>query len=512
MKTIPPLQGAARVWATTALALATFMQVLDTTITNVAIPTISGDLGASVTEGTWVITSFGVANAISVLLSGWVARRFGEVRVFMVATLGFVLTSFLSGMAPSLGLLILFRVLQGLLAGPLIPLSQSLLLASYPPEKKTLALALWAMTVILAPIVGPILGGWITDNWVWGGIFFINVPVGLFVAAVALWQLRGRETETQTQPVDKVGLVLLVITISAFQIMLDLGNQDEWFSSTRIITLAIIAAVGLLFLLLWERDEAYPVLDLALFRQRNFTVGALSLSLGYLMYFGSILLLPLLMQENLGYTATQAGLALAPVGLLPVILSPLIGRFSNRIDLRLLVTLAFAVFAACYYWRTFYTPAISFGWLAWPQLVQGIGVACFFMPLTAITLSGLPPERIASAASMSNFMRTMSGTIGVSLVTALWDNMEKVHHVNLVQQINPYHPVAQNSLAALQAQGFSTAQALGLINQQITQRSYFMSATDIFYLFAVLFLLLIGLVWLARGPFSEKPADAGEPG
>ncbi|WP_288841574.1 DHA2 family efflux MFS transporter permease subunit [uncultured Deefgea sp.] len=509
MSTVSPLYGSARIWATAALALATFMQVLDTTITNVAIPTISGDLGASVTEGTWVITSFGVANAISVLLSGWVAQRFGEVRVFMVGVIGFVITSFLSGIAPSLDMLIFFRVLQGLLAGPLIPLSQSLLLACYPPEKKTLALALWAMTIILAPIVGPILGGWITDNWVWGGIFFINVPVGLFVAGVAFWQLKGRETAKLSQPVDRVGLALLIITICAFQIMLDLGNQYEWFSSNRIIALAIIAAVGLVFLLIWERDEPYPVLDLALFKHRNFTIGSLSLSLGFLMYFSSILLLPLLMQEHLGYTATMAGLALAPVGLLPVVLSPLIGRYSSKIDLRLLVSLAFLVFAGCYYWRTFYTPAISFGWLAWPQFVQGVGVACFFMPLTAITLSGLPPERIASAASMSNFMRTMSGTIGVSLVTAMWDNQEKIHHANLVQQINPYNPVVQDSLSGLMAHGFSMPQALGLINQKITQLGFFMSANDIFGLFAVLFIVLIALVWFARGPFSESQDGAG---
>lgn len=502
MSRIAPLEGMNRVWATVALALATFMQVLDTTITNVAVPSIAGDLGASVTEGTWVITSFGVSNAISVLLAGWVARRFGEVRVFMVATIGFVTTSFLSGISPTLDSLIFCRVLQGALAGPLIPLSQSLLLATYPKEKQGLALALWAMMVVIAPICGPIFGGWITDNWVWGGIFFINVPIGALVIGLSAWQLKGRETPTEQLPVDRVGLALLVLAVSALQVMLDLGNQKDWFNSGEIVALALVAAVCGVALLVWERDEPYPVLDLDLFRDRNFTVGVLCTSLGFLMYFGSVLLLPLLMQENLGYTATLAGLATAPIGLMPVLLAPMIGRYANRVDLRYLVTFAFAVFAVCFYWRTHYTPAISFGWLAWPQFVQGVGLACFLIPLTTITLSRVPPERMASAASMSNFLRTMSGSVGVSLLTTWWDNLATVHHSDLTDKVSRYDALWREQGAALG--GATSPQALAEVNQQATQLAYFMSAGDIFWLFSILFLLLIVLVWFARPPFAAK--------
>lgn len=235
----PPLQGMRLVLVTLALSLAVFMEVLDTTIANVAVPVIAGDLGAATTQGTWVITSFAVANAISIPLTGFMARRFGEVKVFVWSVIGFVIMSWLCGIAHNLELLVLFRVLQGFVAGPLIPLSQSLLMASYPPQKRTLALALWAMTVVVAPVLGPILGGWISDNWHWGWIFFINVPIGIAAAFVAWRQLRHRETETERTPVDYVGLMLMVLGVGALQMMLDRGKELDWFSSTEIIVLAV---------------------------------------------------------------------------------------------------------------------------------------------------------------------------------------------------------------------------------------------------------------------------------
>jgi MFS transporter, DHA2 family, multidrug resistance protein len=261
-----PLEGARLAWMTVALAMATFMQVLDSTIANVAIPTISGNLGASNSQGTWVITSFGVANAISIPITGWLAKRFGEVRLFLWSTILFAAASWLCGISSSLEMLIFFRVLQGIVAGPLIPLSQSLLLSNYPPAKRSMALAMWSMTVIVAPICGPVLGGYISDNYHWGWIFFINVPLGIAVALVAMSTLKGRETKTEIKPIDTVGLVLLALGVGCLQVMLDKGKELDWFNSTEIIVLTVVAVVALCFLLVWELTDEHPVVDLSLFK------------------------------------------------------------------------------------------------------------------------------------------------------------------------------------------------------------------------------------------------------
>lgn len=361
-----PLQGGKLAIMTIALALATFMQVLDSTIANVAIPTIAGNLGASNSQGTWVITSFGVANAISIPITGWLAKRIGEVRLFMWSTALFALTSWLCGISQSLEMLIFFRVLQGLVAGPLIPLSQSLLLNNYPPAKRNMALALWSVTIVVAPILGPILGGYISDNYHWGWIFFINVPFGVLIIMCISNTLAGRETKTEIKPIDTIGLVLLVVGVGALQIMLDQGKELDWFNSTEIIVLTIIAVVALSFLIVWELTDEHPVIDLSLFKSRNFTIGCLTLSLAYMIYFGTIVLLPLLLQEVFGYTATWAGLAAASVGLLPLIITPIIGKFGGKVDLRYIISFSFIMFAVCFYWRAYtFEPGMDFATVAW---------------------------------------------------------------------------------------------------------------------------------------------------
>lgn len=309
-----PLEGAQLVIMTIALSLATFMQVLDSTIANVAIPTIAGNLGSSLSQGTWVITSFGVANAISIPITGWLAKRVGEVKLFLWSTTAFAIASWACGVSNSLTMLIFFRVIQGIVAGPLIPLSQSLLLSNYPPAKRSIALALWSMTVIVAPICGPILGGYISDNYHWGWIFFINVPIGVAVVLMTLQTLRNRETKTEQRRIDGVGLALLIIGIGSLQVMLDRGKELDWFSSNEIIILTIVAVVAISFLIVWELTDDNPIVDLSLFKSRNFTIGCLCISLAYMLYFGAIVLLPQLLQEVYGYTATWAGLASAPVG------------------------------------------------------------------------------------------------------------------------------------------------------------------------------------------------------
>ncbi|MDC7690604.1 DHA2 family efflux MFS transporter permease subunit [Vogesella indigofera] len=497
----PPLEGRSRALVTLALSLATFMQVLDTTIANVAIPTIAGDLGASTSQGTWVITSFGVANAISVPITGWLAKRVGEVRLFLLATIGFVISSWLCGLAPSLELLILFRVLQGLLAGPMIPLSQSLLLQSYPPDKRAIAMALWTMTIIVAPIFGPILGGWLSDNWHWSWIFYINIPIGAAAAALVWRELRHRETTILQLPIDKVGLILLVLGVGCLQMMLDRGKELDWFHSGEIVLYGIIALLALSYLVVWELTDQHPVIDLSLFRDRNFSVGVISVSVGFMLYFGAIVLMPLLMQTQMGYTATEAGLATAPIGILPVLLSPIIGKNAHRLDMRWVVTFSFLMFAACFYWRySTFNPAMDFASVAWPQFVQGFAIAGFFMPLTTITLSNMKPQQLASASSLSNFMRTLAGSIGASLTTWQWEHREGLHHTQLTEHVSLYDSATRDTLAAMQQAGLSAEQAAAVIAGDISRQGLFLGANEVFWLATVLFLLLTGLVWLSRPP------------
>ncbi len=500
-----PLQGGALAMLTLVLSLATFMLVLDSTIANVAIPTIAGDLGASSSQGTWVITSFGVANAISIPITGWLAKRFGEVRLFLIATLLFVLASWLCGIANSLEMLIVFRVLQGAVAGPIIPLSQSLLLNNYPPEKRGMALAFWSMTIVVAPICGPILGGWISDNIHWGWIFFINVPIGLAVVLISWKILEGRESRISHQPVNTIGLILLALGVGALQLMLDQGRELDWFNSTEIVVLTIIAAVGLIALIIWELTDDNPVVDVSLFKSRNFTVGCVSTSLAFLVYSGTVVLIPLLLQQVYNYTATWAGLAAAPVGLLPILLAPIIGKFGNKIDMRILITVSFMVYALTFYWRAVtFEPEMTFMDVALPQFVQGLAVACFFMPLTTITLSGLPPEKMASASSLFNFLRTLAGSIGTSLTTFIWYNRETVHHTQLTEVINPYNPISQQFFQTMGSFGLSEEQTASYIARQITAQGFIIGANEIFLVSAITFISLVVLIWFAKPPFSSK--------
>ena len=500
-----PLQGGALAMLTLVLSLATFMLVLDSTIANVAIPTIAGDLGASSSQGTWVITSFGVANAISIPITGWLAKRFGEVRLFLVSTLLFVLASWLCGISHSLEMLIVFRVLQGAVAGPIIPLSQSLLLNNYPPEKRGMALAFWSMTIVVAPICGPILGGWISDNIHWSWIFFINVPIGLAVVLISWKLLEGRESRISHQPVNTVGLILLALGIGALQLMLDQGRELDWFNSTEIVVLTIIAAVGLIALIIWELTDDNPVVDVSLFKSRNFTVGCVSTSLAFLVYSGTVVLIPLLLQQVYNYTATWAGLAAAPVGLLPILLAPIIGKFGNKIDMRILITVSFMVYALTFYWRAVtFEPEMTFMDVALPQFVQGLAVACFFMPLTTITLSGLPPEKMASASSLFNFLRTLAGSIGTSLTTFIWYNREAVHHTQLTEVINPYNPISQQFFQTMGSFGLSEEQTASYLARQITAQGFIIGANEIFLVSAITFISLVVLIWFAKPPFGGK--------
>ncbi|MDR0211512.1 MAG: DHA2 family efflux MFS transporter permease subunit [Pseudomonas putida] len=493
---------------TIGLSLATFMQVLDTTIANVALPTISGNLGVSYEQGTWVITSFAVSNAIALPLTGWLSRRFGEVKLFIWATLLFVLASFLCGVAQSMPELVAFRVLQGVVAGPLYPMTQTLLIAVYPPAKRGMALALLAMVTVVAPIAGPILGGWITDSYSWPWIFFINVPIGLFAAAVVRQQMRTRPVVTSRQPMDYIGLLTLIIGVGALQVVLDKGNDLDWFESSFIVIGSLISVVFLAIFIIWELTDRHPVVNLRLFVHRNFRVGTLVMVLGYAGFFGINLILPQWLQTQMGYTATWAGLAVAPIGLLPVVLSPFVGKYAHRVDLRLLAGLAFLAIGASCYMRAGFTSEVDFQHVALVQLFMGIGVALFFMPTLSILLSDLPPHQIADGSGLATFLRTLGGSFAASLTTWIWIRRADQHHAYLSEHISQYDPSTQHMLEQL---GGANPQSYAQLERILNGQAYMMSTVEYFTLMAWVFAGLILLVWLARPPFTAKagPASAG---
>lgn len=503
-----PLEGRARLFGTIALSSAVFMNVLDSSIANVSIPTIAGDLGVSATQGTWVITSFAVANAITVPLTGWLTQRFGQVRLFVLSVLLFVLTSWLCGFSWSLESLVLFRIMQGAVAGPMIPLSQSLMLGSYPKDKAGMALAMWSMTILVGPVAGPLLGGWISDNYSWPWIFYINVPVGL-LAGWASWQLYKHRDSVRTKlPIDTMGLALLVLWVGALQLMLDKGKELDWFASPAITSMAVVAIVSFVFFVIWELTAKHPVVDLTLFKNRNFSAGVITISVGYGLFFGTVVLLPLWMQSTLGYTATYAGIASAPVGILAILFSPLVGKMLSKHDPRLIATFAFLVFALISYMRANFNTQVDLVTIMIPTFIQGAAMATFFIPLTTITLSGLDPNRIPSAAGLSNFVRLLFGAFGTSITTTMWDSRASLHHAQLTEIARPGEPAFDAAMAGLQQKGFSLEQSVAVINNMIDQQAFTISATDIFYASAILFLILMGLVWIAR-PKSNK-SGAGD--
>lgn len=504
-----PLHGGALVLGTVALSLATFMNVLDSSIANVSLPAIAGDLGVSPTQGTWVITSFGVSNAISVPLTGWLTQRFGAVRLFTASVLLFVLASWMCGLATSLEMLIGFRVLQGLVAGPMIPLSQTLLLSSYPPSKAGMALAMWAMTTLVAPVTGPLLGGWITDNMTWPWIFYINIPVGLG-AALVTWRIYAqRETPRRKLPIDTVGLALLVLWVGALQIMLDKGKELDWFESPQILALAATAAIGFVVFLVWELTQEHPVVELRLFAKRNFLFGAMALAVAYGLFFGNVVLLPLWLQQYMGYTASVAGMAVAPVGLLAILLSPIVGRNVSKVDPRSLATVAFAGFGLVLWMRSHFTVQSDFNTIMVPTILQGAAIAFFFIPLSAITLNGLRPDQIPSASGLSNFVRITAGAMGTSTVTTIWENRATLHHAHMAEQLTSANPVATGSIDALTSSGMGMQQALAMVSRLIDQQAFTRAADDVYLASAVLFLCLIPVIWLAKPQRTGAAVDAG---
>jgi DHA2 family multidrug resistance protein len=479
------------------LAFSNFMVVLDLTIANVSVPHIAGGLGVSPSEGTWVITSYAVAEAISVPLTGWLAKRYGEVRLFVAGMIGFGLFSFLCGTAPSLGALVAFRIGQGLAGGPIMPISQTLLLRIFPRDKHAMAMGIWSMTTITAPIFGPILGGTISDNWGWNWIFFINVPIAVACSLAAIAVLRNAETETSRMRIDYIGLGLLILAVGALQMMLDLGRERDWFGSSFIVALAVLAAVAFAFLIVWEWFEREPIVDLKVFRHAGFTFSVVSLVFTFAVFFSTIVVIPLWLQSSLGYTATWAGYATAFNGVAAVVLAPVAAILSQKVDPRILVSGGIVWLAVTSLTRVlWWSNDADFWTLALPQLIQGAGMPFFFVPLTTLALGAVEESEVASAAGVMNFLRTMSGAIGTAIGVTMWQNDAQATRSELTDVLHG----TSAAMHTLQAQGFSVEQSRAFISQLVDSQATAISTVQLFATCAVIFLGAATIIWLAPKP------------
>lgn len=492
-----PAFSGARMWlAGVVLALSNFMVVLDTSIANVSVPHIAGSLAIAPDQGTWVITSYSVADAICVPLTGWLATRFGSVRTFLFAMAGFCLFSLLCGLSVSLGMLVVCRVGQGFCGGPLMPLTQTLLLRVFPPAKRGQAMAIWAMTTVLAPIAGPLLGGAISDNWSWHWIFFINLPIGA-ACLIGTWTLvRKIETKTERQPIDVTGLVLLFVWVGALQIMLDIGRDHDWFASSRVIALAIVAAIGFCAFLIWELTEKHPVVDVRVFRHRGFTVAVVALSLTYGAYFSSVVVTPQWLQGAMGYTAQWSGQVIAWSGLLALVFSPLAGRLSSRADPRLLVSIGVIWMAFAIGIRSHWNSGVDYWTLAIPHLLIGAGVPFFFVPLSMLTLSSVETSETASAAGLSSFARTLSGALATSIATTMWANNQQTDRAHLVDALHTDQSLADR----LGGLGMGDGTMRALLSRLVDQESVALATTHLFQISAALMLFAAAFVWLVPKP------------
>jgi DHA2 family multidrug resistance protein len=504
----PPLHGGKLLFLTAAIATASFMEILDMTIVNVSVPAISGSLGVTTSEGTWAISSYMLAAAIMQPLTGWIGRRFGEVRTFVTSILLFMVFSALCGLATSLPMLVAARLIQGLVSGPMMSVAQAILLRNYPIERRGMAIALWSMVIIIAPIFGPIIGGWITDNLSWPWLFYINLPVGAFSAAACWSILRHRESKKVKLPIDAIGLTLLVVGVGSLQFMLDNGNEKDWFNSPIIVIAGLVSVISVSFLIPWELTDKHPVIDLHLFERRNFRVGTVVIGVAYFALSGVNVIFPLWLQTTVGYTATWAGLAVAPIGLLALVAAPLVGRNMNRLNLRLAASFAFVVFAFAIFWAATLNDTASFSQFATPRFLQGLGIAFFFLPLNQIMLSGVPPSDLASASGLSNFVRTMSGSIATALTVFLWNRRTDYHHAVLTEHVSNSAGAWTQYQAQLNDHGVAGTGAFQYVDQVITSQAMTLGVNDVFHFLGWMYLLLIPFVWLAKPPFTARGADA----
>ena len=498
------LHGLPLIIATLAVALASFMNVLDTTIAIVALPTISGNLGATPSQGTWIITSYSVCLAVVLPLSGWITRRFGDVHTFCVAVLLFSAASWLCAIASSFNQLLLFRAIQGFSGGLLLPLSQTLLLRMYPPEKHGLALGIWGITSAVAPVVGPMLGGVITDTFGWPWIFLINIPIGLFSAYVCWKLLRPFESEKFHEPTDFVGLFLLIVGVICFQLVLDRGHELDWLASIPIRIMLVVSVLFFFLFLAWERGAEHPVVDLSLFTHRNFVTGSFLISILYMCFVLATVLYPIWMQTTLGYTATWAGLVMAPFGLLPIIMMPLVGQRLRQWDARPTVTFGICIFVLAYYLHAQTSTETTATFIASVRLLMGAAMPFAWMPLMLLALVGLPADKLASATGIFNFVRMLASSLGTAAGVTLWDHRTILHRSQLAETISPDSPQYQQTMKLLSQRLPDSQSALAALDQAVTAQARTLALDDIFYLSAAIMLPLAFIAWLLPAHASNE--------
>jgi DHA2 family multidrug resistance protein len=496
----------------------TFMEVLDTTVVNVSLPHIAGSLSASIEEATWVLTSYLVANAIILPITGWLATRFGRKNLLMASVVGFTLSSFLCGLAPNLPLLVIFRVLQGASGGCLQPLSQSVLLEAFPPDQRGKAMGFWGLGIVVAPVMGPVLGGWLTDNYSWRWVFYINLPVG--IASIVMTRLfvfdppylkrvRGR--------IDYWGIGMLTLWVGALQVVLDKGQQEDWLESSFIRAFAAVTIFALIGFLIREFTTRNPVVNLRVFRHRTYSAGVFLMTVVGFVLYGSLVLLPLWLQTLLGYPSLQAGIALAPRGLGSMLGMPLVGAAIGKIDPRKLLAAGLTVGGVTLFQFSRLNLEAGYWDFFWPQFLQGFGLSMLFVPLTTITMSPISREGMGNATSLFNLMRNIGGSVGIAIVTTLDARFTQKYVNRLGEDITPYSPQANRLMESMRSMWLSTGSGPGLAERQATasvfgivQRQAAMLAfVELFVLLAAVFLLMIPLIFTMRRPPKGAAAGVG---
>jgi len=492
------------------VTMATFMEVLDTAIANVSLPHIAGSLSASIDESTWVLTSYLVSNAVVLPISGWLATRIGRKRFYLTCVVLFTVSSLLCGLAPNLGLLVFFRVLQGVGGGGLAPSEQAILADTFPPQKRGMAFAVYGMAVVMAPAIGPTLGGFITDHYSWRWVFFINVPVGiaslLLSSRVLVDPPHLVEAKKRVGPIDSIGLGLIAVGLGALEYVLDKGQEEDWFNSHTIVIFSAIAAVSLVSFVLWEWRQEHPVVEVRLFKNGTFAVSSLMMLVLGMALYGSTVLLPQYLQVWMGYSAQDAGMVLSPGGVTVILLLPIVGRLISKVDSRYLIAFGFLILSAALFHmaHTLY-PGIDFRTAVLIRMYQSCGLAFLFVPINTLVYSGVPPQKNNQVSGIVNLARNMGGDIGISLVTTLIARRSQFHQARLVDHVVPSSDLSARLSAMaqhLQQLGVGAAQATkmayGQLYGQVTRQAQTLAYLDALLLLSVFTAIMVPAVLLTR--------------
>lgn len=483
---------------TFALSASTFMFVLDYSIANVSIPYISGDMAVAVDQGTYVITSFAVGNAIALPLTGFLTKRVGGVKLICISLLLFTFFSWLCGAAFTFEMLIISRFLQGLCSGPLIPLSQTLLLTHAPADKKNTFLSFWSTIVITAPIVGPILGGWISYDYTWPWIFYINIPVGIFCILIIWTLLKNKETPLSKPPVDWIGLILLALGVTCLQFLLDKGEQYDWLNSPIILTCAVISFVCFTFLIVWSLTTENPLIELDLFKIRTFAVSVLYITFMYAIYFGSVVLIPLWLQTSMNYTSIWAGIAVAPIGIAPFLMGPFVGKAISKFGVTLLLGICFVLFAIACFYTAYFDTDIDIWHIGFSRFLLGCALIFFITPLFALSLSDIPSPKLASATGIFHFVRAMIGGVGTSVFTTMWIRRSAYHHARIGENVSSFSKETMSYLERLRDLGLPENTSLAQLNETLNKQANMLAINDCSYVMGWIFIALLLFLPLAR--------------